>query len=220
MHTKKESTDEQTEKALQEKFEKCALARREALLELAEFYARRGRLDEVRQVAAIYAAGALDLTARAWGFLALGLRMEEAERFDLAAEFYAQGLEIEPTEAELWYWLNNDLGYALNQLGRFAEAEAACRVAIRSDSRPHNAHKNLGVALEGQGRYGEAASAYIAAVQAGPADGRAFERLVAMAVAHRDAVSAAIPDYFTVCQGLLGLAEIAAKFAPEPDAAE
>ena len=34
MDTKKESTDEQTEKALQEKFEKCALARREALLAL------------------------------------------------------------------------------------------------------------------------------------------------------------------------------------------
>jgi len=220
MGDKQVLTDEQTERDLKEEANKRYLALGEVLLDLAEFYARRSRLDEARQIGALSVACTLDLTARAWGFLALGLRMEEAERFDLAAEFYAKGLEIEPTEEELWYWLKNDLGYALNQLGRFTEAERACQAAIRSDSRPHNAYKNLGVALEGQGRYGEAANAYIAAVQAGPGDPRAFNLLVDLVAAHREAVAAAIPDYFMTCHGLLSLVQAAGGFDPGAESAD
>ena len=75
------------------------------------------------------------------------------------------------------YYLHNNLGYSLNQLGRFEEGELYCRRAIGITSKPQNAHKNLGLALQGQGKYAEAAGCFVTATQANASDGRSVKHL-------------------------------------------
>jgi tetratricopeptide (TPR) repeat protein len=70
----------------------------------------------------------------------------------------------------------NNLGFALNQLGRYADGEALSGQAIALDPRRANAHKNLGLSLQGQGHVVEAARAFVTATQVGPSDDRALER--------------------------------------------
>jgi tetratricopeptide (TPR) repeat protein len=112
----------------------------------------------------------------------------------LAEEYYKQGLTLEPTDWHTSYFLLNNRGYSLNQLGRFEEAEGCCRAATQSDPLLYNAWKNLGVALEGLGLYFEAAKACILAIRVCPLDRRAFTHLAALVKAHHDAVAAGIPD--------------------------
>jgi WD40 repeat protein/tetratricopeptide (TPR) repeat protein len=56
----------------------------------------------------------------------------------------------------------------LDSLGRYAEAEAACREAIRLDPSLAIAHTNLGVALICLGRYAEAEAACLEAIRLDP----------------------------------------------------
>jgi len=110
-----------------------------------------------------------------------GIEMEQVDEFDFACEFYAKGIALDPRSEDVRYFLNNNIGYSLNQLRRFDEAEPYCRTAIAIEARRHNAHKNLGVSLTGQKRYAEAAVHFVQATKACPADGRALlclERLV------------------------------------------
>ena len=79
-----------------------------------------------------------------------------------------------------WYFLNNNLGYCLNQFGMHAEAIPFCLAAIGINPRRYNAYKNLGVALQGQGEYSKAADAYIEATRICPWDGRALNHLEEM----------------------------------------
>jgi len=113
--------------------------------------------------------------------LALGIQMEQANEFEVACEFYARGIELHPRSGHVRYFLNNNIGYSLNQLRRFTEAEPYCRAAIEVEGRRHNAYKNLGVSLTGQKRYAEAAVHFVQATRACPGDRRALrclERLV------------------------------------------
>ena len=65
----------------------------------------------------------------------------------------------------------NNLGFALNRLGRYADGEALCRQAIALDPRRASAYKNLGLSLQGEGRVVEAARAFVTATQVGPSGG-------------------------------------------------
>ena len=119
-----------------------------------------------------------ELAAR---FLRLGIQMEGLEDFASACEFYSKGLSLDPQSAHTRYFLNNNIGYSLNQLRRFADAEPYCRTAIEVEGRRHNAYKNLGVSLTGQKRYAEASVCFVQATRACPGDRRALlclERLV------------------------------------------
>lgn len=75
------------------------------------------------------------------------------------------------------YFIKNNLGYCLNILERFTEAEALCRDAIIIDPDRHNAHKNLGVSLQAQGKLSDAARSFIRATLLCPADKRALAYL-------------------------------------------
>ena len=118
-----------------------------------------------------------DPEAKAQIVLALGQMAEEASDYQLAVSFYRQALSMEPADSWTWYFIQNNLGYSLNQLSRYKEGEAYCRKAIATDPKFPNAHKNLGLALLGQNRLREAANCFIDATHADALDPRATDHL-------------------------------------------
>ena len=114
----------------------------------------------------------------------MGQAMEQVGDFVTAARYYREAYALEPASTFTWYFINNNLGYCLNQTGQFADSEISCRRAIQIDPNRPNGHKNLGLALTGQGRYADAARAFIAATQANAADPRAFHHLTELLREH------------------------------------
>lgn len=110
-------------------------------------------------------------------YLLLGLMYENRNQYDRAADAYMGAFSLPQQKNETWYFLNNNLGYSLVQVGRFEEAEKYCRQAIEIDPARHNAHKNLGLSLQGQGKYTEAAMCFVEATKLEPSDTRALNHL-------------------------------------------
>ncbi len=157
-------------------------------------------MEEGREPAAMQfareVAGAIDeLETRARWWLELGLAMERRNRFEVAAHFYGEGAQLEPAHEDIAYWLFNNRGFSLNQVGSYDAAEADCRRAIEISPLRHNAWKNLGVALEGRALHPEAARAYLTAARANFADGRALVLLEHMLGEHAGVVRAVDPDF-------------------------
>ena len=95
-------------------------------------------------------------------------------KYNYALEYYLRGIRDDSVEDKVVsYFLYNNAGYCLNNLGEHKEAEGFCRQAIAIDSTRHNAYKNLGIALQGQEKYQEAAKAYRTADSICPEDPRA-----------------------------------------------
>lgn len=127
-------------------------------------------LDYLRQLIPLE----LDLEQRAACVLAMGALAEKQEDFEAAVKFYRHALSMEPERNDVWYFVNNNLGFSLNKLGEFAEGEKFCRAAIEINGSRSNARKNLGIALEGQGQFVEAAKSYIMATRVAPGDARSL----------------------------------------------
>jgi tetratricopeptide (TPR) repeat protein len=125
-----------------------------------------------------------DPEERAKCVLALGQTMEQTGNYPSAAGYYKQALALEPMHIETWYFINNNLGFSLNVLERFADAEPYCRRAMQTDPNRPNAYKNLGRSLTGLGQYREAAQCYVAATQVNAADPRAFHLLMSLLKDH------------------------------------
>lgn len=125
-----------------------------------------------------------DDKARAVLVMAMGYAMERCENFLQAVAYYQDAVAMDPTEQKVRYLAHNNLGFSLNQLGRYAEAEPYCRQAIGIDPDRHNAYKNLGVALAGLQRFAEAAECFLRAAEITPQDTRAAAHLSAMLKAH------------------------------------
>ncbi len=106
-----------------------------------------------------------------------GQLMEQIGDFEKAVEYYQKAFALEPAGEDIWYFIHNNLGYSLNQLGRFPEGERFCRAAIKIQPVTHNAYKNLAIALEGQAKFVEAAENYIQATKHNVMDSRAFHHL-------------------------------------------
>jgi len=121
---------------------------------------------------------------RAFCLLEIGKAHEGKPDFRAAADAYRQGLALPPEQTPTWYFLNNNLGFCLNQLGRFAEAEPFCRAAIAFQPYMYNAHKNLGVSLQGQGRLVEAAHSLLEAARRSGSDPRALGHLEDLLAQH------------------------------------
>jgi len=119
-------------------------------------------------------------------WLKKGGLMERDRNYSAAAEAYRKGLEYVQNDPRLNYFLRNNLGYSLNQLGLFTEGESWCRKAIKVDPDRANAHKNLGLALQGQRRFPEAAESFKNAAVTNPFDRRAFNHLRELLETHPD----------------------------------
>ena len=179
--------------ALGKRLERHIHASKAAAVELMDFYATRGMDEPAKHNAKALIGSFDDPGQRADACVNVGLHMERAGRFELAVWAYSSGVALEPTAPDLWYWLNNNLGFSLNQVGRHVEAEPCCRTAIRSQPHRYNAHKNLGVSLEGQGNILAAAQAYIMAVQLQPRDLRAFQHLLLLEESYREELRVEAP---------------------------
>lgn len=126
--------------------------------------------------------------------LRMGIAMEHARDYEGAYRAYSRACELPQEANDTWYFLNNNCGYCLNQIGRHREAEKFCRAAVEIDRERHNGYKNLGVALAGQGRCAEAAKEYIRATRLCPSDPRALALLDDLFAGNREAVDE-IPNF-------------------------
>lgn len=124
------------------------------------------------------------LEGKAQIVLALGQMAEQAGDYFLAVSFYREALSMEPATSWTWYFIQNNLGYSLNQLGRYDEAEIYCRRAISTIPELPNAHKNLGLALIGLKRFSDAAISFVTATHAEPLDHRATGHLEELLDSH------------------------------------
>jgi tetratricopeptide (TPR) repeat protein len=135
-----------------------------------------------------------DPQGRARIHLAAGLIFERAGDYRSATECYKEAFALPREKDRTWYFLHNNLGYCLNQLGRHDEAERLCRDAIEIDPDSYNAYKNLGVALQGQGKFPEAAVLFLRAALIYPPDPRSLGHLEDLLLNHREEVEGEIPD--------------------------
>ena len=114
--------------------------------------------------------------------LALGQIATDEKKLDQALQHFTAALELAPKKRKVGYVLHNNIGYCLNNLGRFAEGEKHCRRAIEMDWARASGYRNLGVSLQGQGDLIGAAWALAEAVKVDATDDRArlvLDRLLA-----------------------------------------
>jgi tetratricopeptide (TPR) repeat protein len=172
-----EVSSQEMEKILLKQLEDAVDEPRQALWQLAQFYKQTRQTDKalvrLRQLIQMLP----DAEDRAKCVLTMGQAMEQKADFAAAAGFYKEALALEPMNTWTWYFINNNLAFSLNALGRFADSEPYCRKAILTDPNRPNAHRNLGQSLTGQGQFREAALCYVAATQVNAADGRAYHLL-------------------------------------------
>lgn len=180
--------------------------RTHALWQLAQFY--KLNKDHEKAIMRLRELFKLlpDPESKAECVFTMGQAMEQVGDYRAAIRYYKEALILEPTGTFTWYFINNNLGFSLNQVGQLIEGEAYCRIAIQIDPTRPNAHKNLGLSLVGQGRHREAAEAFITATQANAADTRAFHLLERLLNEHPD-LEHDFRDKFDCCRVAVRLAE-------------
>jgi tetratricopeptide (TPR) repeat protein len=148
-----------------------------ALWQLAQFYKQTRQHEKALPCLQDLLGRVPDAESKATCMLTMGQAMEQVGDYETAIRYYRAALALEPVEPFTWYFINNNLGYSLNVLGRHAEGEDYCRRAIQIDPQRPNAHKNLGISLAAQGDLREAAKCFVLATQANASDQRAFRLL-------------------------------------------
>ena len=99
----------------------------------------------------------------------LGMAMSDSGRLDLAVQYLAKALDLDPDHADSLV----ALGVALARLERFSEAIVALRRAVERDGDNPWAHRNLGACLLSAGRTEEAERHLRRAVELAPGDQQA-----------------------------------------------
>jgi tetratricopeptide (TPR) repeat protein len=118
---------------------------KKTLWQLARVYSKLKRHDEALNF--IYKLLQLsdDKEENASFFLALGQLMEQTGDYQAAIEYYRGAFSLKPSNAAVWYLVNNNLGFCLNKLKRHREAEGYLDAAVKIDPTRPNAYKNLGL---------------------------------------------------------------------------
>ena len=109
--------------------------------------------------------------------LALGQIATDERKLEIALEHFTAALDLAPKKRKVGYVLHNNIGYCLNNLGRFNEGEKHCRTAIEMDWTRASGYRNLGISLQGQGDLIGATWALAEAVKTEPSDNRARQLL-------------------------------------------
>jgi len=156
----------------------------DTLWSLAVLYSRTDRLADTRNCLDRLLALAQDLEERAHCILAMGQLMEKYRDYEGAVKYYRQAFEMEPCRTEVWYFINNNLGFSLNQIGMYQEAESFLKAAIVIDPCRPNAHKNLGLCHVGLGDFAFASRCFVEATQVNASDGRSVKHLEDLVLAH------------------------------------
>ena len=177
-------TPEEAERIVLERLEMDSSSRKQSLWDLSAIYSATGRKEESLECLRKLAVLADGPEERARCHLVMGAQREQVGDFEGAVDYYSAAFELEPENTQAWYWINNNLGYSLIQLGRCREAEPYLHRAIEVDRARPNAYKNLGLALLGQDRLEEAADYFVTATQANASDRRSLGHLEELVSAH------------------------------------
>jgi tetratricopeptide (TPR) repeat protein len=170
-------TADELERLLLANLEESGGTSQQALWDLAILYSRTHRHAEAIACMSKLTDLVGDADDRAHCVLAMGQLHEQIGDFASAARFYRLALEVATPASSSWYWIHNNLGYSLNQLGQYEESERYLRAAIEIDPERANAFKNLGLALLGQNLDSQAAEYFVRATQANAADPRSLAHL-------------------------------------------
>lgn len=192
-------TFEETERWMLARLQDETRDRKKALKHLACFYADHRRYDQSLEMMRELVKLETDLEEKAACVLATGAIAEKKEDFQAAVQFYREAFAMEPERTDVWYFVNNNLGYSLNKLGQFAEGEKFCRAAIEINPSRPNGFKNLGIALAGQGQFAEAAKCYVQATQVNASDGRSLALLQQLLQAQPE-LESEFRDDLAVCE--------------------
>ena len=114
--------------------------------------------------------------------LALGQIATEDQHMEAALEHFRAALEFQPQKKKVTYVIHNNIGYCLNRLARYKDAEKHCRMAIEVNWKRASGYRNLGISLQGQGDLTGAAWAIVEAIKLEVSDERAralLEKFVA-----------------------------------------
>src|ERR1044072_4721008 len=163
-------------------------------------FAMRGRESAVLRELQAAAGAAQDPEIRARAHFTAGQIREALSDWASACICYQGALASSPKDRDIGYYAHNNLGYCLNRLGRYAEAERSCRQAIGIDPDRFNAHKNLGIAFEGLGDPLVAALSYYTAARAERHDHRAARRARILLTQHPE-IAASRPGGFEGLEG-------------------
>jgi len=121
---------------------------------------------------------------RADVLFSFGCDMEKRGDYATAVHFYRASRTAESENPYIRYFVNNNLGFSLNHLGRFEEAVPVLEEAVNISPHQSNAFKNLGVAFQGLGKYERAVECFHAATKANAADGRSLGLLEELVKEH------------------------------------
>jgi tetratricopeptide (TPR) repeat protein len=152
------------------------------LLFVVGFYRGINKIDAATELLDSFIKESKDIEQSAHCHLALGQIATDEQRFEDALKHFITALEFSPKKQKVIYVLQNNIGYCLNQLGRYADGEKHCRAAIETDWQRASAYRNLGISLKGQGMLVEAAWALVEAIKTDASDTRArlvLEKLIA-----------------------------------------
>ena len=177
-------TREEMEKVALEQVEANDGERETGLWNLTMVYSRTDRHQEAIACLEQLLDDDDDPEKRGSCYLALGQTMEKMRDYAAACRYYRRALLHEPLNTPTWYYIHNNLGYSLSQLGAHQEALPLLRQAAKIAPDRPNAYKNIGMALEALGRHAEAATCYISATQVDASDGRSLGLLETMVEAH------------------------------------
>ena len=147
------------------------------LWELVVYYSETGQQERAVEFVERLLELSNDSEECASCMLTLGQLMEQMNDFGSAKVFYELALALKPREKHTSYFIHNNLGYSLIQLGLYEDAESYLKRAISIDPQRLNGHKNLGLACEGLGRLEEAAECYVTATKLYPSDTRSLAHL-------------------------------------------
>jgi len=177
-------TAEEFEEIALKRLESDSSSRKQTLWDLSVIYSATRREEQSLECLRKLAVLTEDLDQRAQCYLAMGAQRERARDFEGAVTYYGAAFEMSPSNSNVWYWINNNLGYSLVQLGRCQEAERYLREAIGIDQGRSNAYKNLGLAFLGQARWTDAAAYFVRATQANASDNRSLAHLEQLVSEH------------------------------------
>jgi tetratricopeptide (TPR) repeat protein len=192
-------TVEEAERELNRQLEVADRNPAAILWELARLYNATHRQEQALQCLRRVLAAESEVEAKAHCVLALGQTMEQAGDYPSAIRFYREAFAMEPASNDVWYFINNNLGYSYNQVEQHAEAERFCRAAVAINPGRHNAYKNLGLALQGLGNHREAAMCLVIATQKNAGDARATEHLRRLLEIHPE-LNLEFAGHLALCQ--------------------
>jgi tetratricopeptide (TPR) repeat protein len=175
---------QEAEKTLLKKVEAEKSQPLDALWELASFYQQTRQFDKGLDCLRQILPKIPDAERRASCVLGFGQMMESIGDYKAAVSYYKEALPLEPVRTATWYFINNNLGFSLNQLGEFRDGEKYCRKAIEIDPNRPNGFKNLGLALLGQEDFHGAATCFVSATQVNAADPRSLRYLEELVKQH------------------------------------